>query len=121
MSNRRARVAALAVVGLLAAVLAAGLVACAAPKPNLVTIHDLQFDPGSMTAAKGTTVTWINNDEAAHTITTDDFGTKGAPLGQFSSDPLNPGDSFTHTFDTTGEFKYHCTIHPYIKGTIIVK
>ncbi len=120
-STQRLRIASATVLGLLAAVLAIGLLGCAAAKPNTVSIHDLQFDPHSMPVAKGTTVTWVNNDEAAHTITTDDFGTKGAAPGQFSSDPLNPGDSFTHTFDTVGTFNYHCTIHPYIKGTIIVQ
>lgn len=119
--TRRTRVAALVVLGALAIVLAAALAGCAAAKPDTVSIHDLQFDPRSMTVAQGTTITWVNNDEAAHTITTDDFGAKGAPPGQFSSDPLNPGDSFKHTFDTAGTFSYHCTIHPFIKGTIIVK
>jgi plastocyanin len=105
-----------------ALVFAVALTGCASQPANTVSIHDLKFDPPSITVAKGTTVTWINNDEAAHTITTDDLGAAGvSQAGQFTSQPLNPGEKFTHTFDTTGEFKYHCTIHPFIKGAVTVK
>jgi plastocyanin len=108
----------------LAAVVAATLAlgACAKAPANTVSIHDLRFDPPQVTVAKGTTVTWVNDDQAAHTITTDDFGVTGvSQAGQFSSPPLSPGDSFKHTFDTVGTFGYSCTIHPYIKGKVIVR
>lgn len=105
-----------------ALVIAIALAGCAAPRPNTITIHDLRFDPQTLTVAKGTTVMWINNDQAAHTIVTDDLGVAGKPqAGQFGSVPLSPGDTLKHTFDAVGTFPYHCTIHPYIKGTVIVR
>lgn len=51
----------------------------------------------------GTTVTWVNNDTTAHTVSSD--------TGQFGSGILQPGDSYQHTFDTSGTYPYHCVIH----------
>jgi plastocyanin len=125
MKARRAlrRPAALAALATAVVVLTFTLPGCAAaPRANTVSIHDLRFDPAQVTVAAGTTVTWVNNDQAAHTIVTDDLGVPGRPqAGQFSSPPLNTGGSFEHTFDVTGSFRYHCAIHPYIKGTVIVR
>jgi plastocyanin len=93
---------------------------CAAPA-NTVTIHDLHFDPGDVTVAKGTAITWRNSDQIPVQIQSDDFGTTPTVPGQFSSLPLNPGETFTHTFDDTGKFGYSDPFHPYITGTVTVK
>jgi plastocyanin len=96
------------------------LAGCTAP-PNTVMIHDLVFDPGAVTVAKGTTITWQNKDEIPVQIQSDDFGTTPTVPGQFSSEPLNPGETYTHTFDDAGSFGYSDPFHPFIKGTVVVK
>lgn len=99
------------------------LTACA-PKagPNDVFVKDLRFNPKKLTVSAGTTVTWTNFDQTAHTITSDSNDTTDAPKAQkFTSKPLSPGDTYKHTFDTPGTYKYHCSIHPYLTGEVIVK
>jgi len=80
-----------------------------------VTIKDFAFGPASLTVSKGTTVTWLHDDGAPHTVTT----TK-APES-FGSGNLTKGDSFSQTFDTTGTYEYFCSIHPKMKGTVVVQ
>jgi plastocyanin len=78
-----------------------------------VTIANMAFSPATVTIPLGTTVTWTNTDPVAHTVT--------AAGGTFNSGHLNPGQTFTHTFNTAGTFDYQCTYHPYMKGTIVVQ
>lgn len=114
------------------AVLALALSACAglppAPGDDKVSIAGLKFIPTVLTVTRGATVTWTNDDQTAHTITSDDFPnpdfatpTQTPPPGAFTSLPLSPGKSFSHRFDNAGTFHYHCQIHTYLKGTVIVK
>jgi plastocyanin len=58
-------------------------------------------------------VLWTNDDTTEHTVTADD--------GTFDSGPLSPGDNFDSTFDTPGDFSYHCSIHPFMTGVVIVE
>jgi plastocyanin len=72
------------------------------------------FAPATLTVAKGTRVEWSNASDAPHTVTSD----SGTTL---ASDMINPsGGSFSFTFTQPGTYTYHCTIHPYMKGTIVV-
>jgi plastocyanin len=75
-----------------------------------VSITDFTFTPANMTVKKGTTVVWTNMDPVDHTVTAETF----------SSSTLEPGDSFTYTFDTAGEYPYGCAFHPQMTGKIIV-
>jgi plastocyanin len=110
-----------AAVAVLLLALAFAVTGCAT-KPNTISVHDLVFDPPTLTVGVGTTVTWVNNDETAHMIRTDDFGTQGkSQVGQFTSDPLNPGESFSHTFDAAGTFGYGDPLQNYMSATIVVK
>jgi plastocyanin len=59
------------------------------------------------------TVTWVNDDHTIHTITSDG--------GIFSSGLLNDGNKWSYTFTTAGTYGYHCEIHPFMTGTIVVK
>jgi plastocyanin len=59
------------------------------------------------------TATWVNNDLATHTITSDS--------GVFDSSVLNQGQSWSYTFTTPGTYTYHCSIHPWMTGTVIVE
>jgi plastocyanin len=95
-----------------AATTAASGGAAPAAGAGAVTIKDFAFDPGDLTVAKGTTVTWKNDDSATHRIKSGD--------GSFDSKDLKNGDSFDHTFDTAGSFDYICGIHPSMKGKITV-
>ena len=68
----------------------------------------------------GATVTWTNLDtDYQHQIINDATATFGQ--GQiFESNPLERGQSYSFTFNEAGIYYYHCNIHPYMKGTIIV-
>lgn len=79
---------------------------------NAVTIAHFQFSPQSITVKAGTTVTWTNNDSVSHTVT----GDNGGP----GSSGLSNGQSYSYTFTTPGTYTYHCTIHPMMKGTVVV-
>jgi plastocyanin len=72
------------------------------------------FAPATLTVAKGTRVEWSNTTDAPHTVTSD----SGTTL---ASSMINPsGGSFDFTFTQPGTYTYHCTVHPYMKGTIVV-
>lgn len=82
--------------------------------PNSVVIQNFAFSPSNLTVKAGTTVTWINQDSTTHTITSDN--------GAFqSSEDLNQGSNYTFTFSKAGTYPYHCSIHPNMKGTIVVQ
>ena len=85
-----------------------------APADLNVSIKNFAFNKASMTIAQGTKVAWTNNDATSHTVTSDD-GTS------FNSGPIAPGQTFSYTFNTLGTFTYHCSIHPTMTGSIVVK
>jgi plastocyanin len=70
------------------------------------------YAPTPLTVSVGTTVTWGNNDGTQHTATSD------SNLWNVS---LAPGATGSFKFDTPGTYTYHCNIHSFMKGTIIVK
>ena len=78
-----------------------------------VTIQNFAFSPKTLTVAPGTTVMWTNKDSAPHTVTSDSGST-------LASGDLSQGKSYTHTFTKAGTYAYHCAIHPYMHGTVIV-
>jgi len=61
----------------------------------------------------GTTVTWTNEDDMVHTVT--------STTKVFSSSELNTGQSFSYTFTTPGTYPYFCALHPRMTATVIVK
>lgn len=73
------------------------------------------FTPRALNVMPGSMVSWTNEDATPHTVTAD--GT-GAPL--FDSGPISPGDTFDNIFDMPGEFGYHCSIHPWMTGRVMV-
>ncbi len=66
----------------------------------------------------GDTVTWSNDDTAAHTVTSGTAG--GGPDGNFDSSLFMAGTTFSWTADKSGEFPYVCMVHPWMVGTVIV-
>ena len=77
-----------------------------------VKIASFAFAPPSVTVKAGTTVKWTNEDTVSHTITADD--------GSWGSGSLGKGQSFSQVFTQAGTFTYYCTIHPSMKGTVVV-
>jgi len=78
-----------------------------------VTIQNFAFSPKTLTVAPGTTIMWTNKDSAPHTVTSDSGST-------LASGDLSQGKSYTHTFTKAGTYAYHCAIHPFMHGTVIV-
>jgi LPXTG-motif cell wall-anchored protein len=90
--------------------------AASAQDEMTVSIQDFFFDPDQLTVAPGTTVTWVNEGEAPHTVTSTD----GKEL---DSATLQPGDTYSFTFkeDDAGEtYAYQCTIHPEMTASVDV-
>src|SRR2546430_5513870 len=75
------------------------------------------FSPATLTIKAGTTVVWKNTTQVAHTVTSDD----GKSFDSGSSNPIAPqSGTYSFKFATPGTYAYHCTIHPFMKATIIV-
>ena len=77
------------------------------------TIQNFAFSPNPITIAPGSTVTWTNRDGVPHTVTADD--------GSWGSSTLGPGGTYSHVFTSAGSYPYHCAIHPYMTGTVVVR
>ena len=79
-----------------------------------VTIDKFSFSPNTLTLSVGEPVTWTNHDNVPHVVSSADNQFKKSPL-------LKTGQSFSHTFATTGTYAYFCSIHPRMTRKIIVK
>ena len=79
-----------------------------------VTISDFKFKPNPLTVKSGARVTVTNDDSAPHTVTADD--------GQsFDTGTLDQGSSKTISVTKPGTYPYHCNIHAFMHGKLIVK
>jgi plastocyanin len=95
--------------------LAAALLA-AAPAPraaHTVVISGFAFSPKVLTVSAGDAVTFVNHDQEAHTVV--------ATGGSFSSSGLDTNDTWTVRLSKPGTYAYLCSLHPYMKGTLIVR
>ncbi|MFQ5782144.1 MAG: plastocyanin/azurin family copper-binding protein [Nitrosopumilus sp.] len=79
---------------------------------------DRCYVPSQIVIEKGQKVTWINEDSAFHSVTS---GSYDAPTDLFDSGHLDPSESYTLTFDEEGTYDYFCTLHPWMKGQVIVE
>jgi plastocyanin len=79
--------------------------------PASVEIHDYAFAPKTLSVPVGTTVTWKNHDGDAHTVT-------GAGL---KSKSFGMDATYSYTFTKAGTFAYVCSLHPQMKGTVVVR
>ena len=98
-------VAAVAVVFLLA-------VAPVRAEDAAVKIGNFTFGPQAMKVKAGTTVIWTNEDDIPHTVVSPN---------NFRSKALDSDDKFSFTFTTPGTYKYFCSLHPHMTGTIVVE
>lgn len=80
-----------------------------------VAIDNFSFTPAEITVPAGATVTWTNHDDMPHMVT----ATAHPP--QFRSHALDTGDTVSFVFATPGIFRYFCSLHPRMQGTVIVQ
>jgi plastocyanin len=76
-----------------------------------VNIRDLAFHPGKLTVARGTKVVFANRDSVTHTAKRE---------GSFATGRIAPGKSVSVRFNSSGVYAYHCTIHTFMHGKIVV-
>jgi plastocyanin len=82
--------------------------------PSVLTIHikNFMFNPMSAKIHAGDRVTFVNDDDEAHTATAGDKS--------FDSEGLDSGGTWQHVFTKPGTVSYFCELHPYMKATIVV-
>jgi plastocyanin len=77
-----------------------------------VTIDNFTFTPAELKLKVGDTVTWTNHDDIPHTVVS---------AGKFRSKTMDTDGTFSFTFTSAGEYKYFCSLHPHMTGTIKVE
>lgn len=96
----------LAAVALLAAGCGSSSGSSSSSKPGTeVKMQNIAFAPQTLTVKLGKTVTWTNDDTAAHNVVAD----SGA---SFHSKDFRLGGTYKFTPTKTGTIKYECTLHP---------
>jgi len=79
---------------------------------------DRCYIPSVIVIDSGSQVTWVNEDSAFHSVTS---GSYDEPSELFDSGHLDPFESYTLDFDEIGTHDYFCTLHPWMKGQVIVE
>jgi plastocyanin len=87
--------------------------AAAAPTTHTVVIAGMKFVPESLTVRRGDTVRWVNEDFFPHTAT--------ASNRSFDSGNIGTNEAWAYVAKQDGTFAYVCTLHPTMKGTLIVE
>ena len=82
------------------------------PGPDAITIGNYAYGPGKLTVTAGTQVTFSNHDSVTHTATADDHS--------FDTGGVTPGQRGAITPDRPGTYPYHCLIHPFMHGQLVV-
>jgi plastocyanin len=91
----------------------------ASSKTMSTTIHieNMVFQPSVIHVPAGTTVVWKNDDTMTHTVTS---GANDSKDNRFDSGDLQPGQTFSYTFQQPGTYAYFCDYHPMMQATVIV-
>jgi plastocyanin len=84
----------------------------AGPKVS-TAMRGMAFAEPKIEVPAGTTVEWKNEDPLPHTVTADD--------GSFDSGSIDGGAVWRYTFTKPGTYAFHCTPHPFMKGTVVVR
>jgi plastocyanin len=94
--------------------------AAAAPSAAVrtISIHDFLYTPATVTVAAGSRLEFVNEDDAPHTATS---GTTPSADGVFDTGTLTKGRRRSVKLTRPGTFAYYCEIHPFMKGTVIVR
>jgi len=77
-----------------------------------VEVRGFAFGGEALHVPAGTIVRWVNHDAVGHTVTPEE--------GDWGSSLIGPGEIFEHAFSDPGEYAYHCTPHPFMKGRVVV-
>ena len=77
-----------------------------------VMIDNFTFEPAQLTVKVGTTVIWTNRDDIPHTVVS---------AGKFRSKAMDTDGTFSFTFTAAGDYKYFCSLHPHMTGTVKVE
>jgi plastocyanin len=77
-----------------------------------ITIREFRFQPDSIVVTRGDTVRWTNADPFEHTATA---------ANAFDSDVLRKEDKAIYVAAATGRYRYRCSLHPTMEGTLIVR
>ncbi|UGT60052.1 cupredoxin domain-containing protein [Nocardia asteroides] len=85
------------------------------PSTMTVRVDDMAFSPAELRVGVGTTVTWEFADSAAHSV--QGIGDRAMGL---NSPILNKG-SWSYTFTTPGNYRYLCSLHPEMRGAVVVE
>jgi plastocyanin len=83
-----------------------------AASAHTVAMDGTRFIPEKLTVKRGDRVVWVNKDPFPHTATAD---------GTFDSKSIAAGHSWSYVAHDRGEFAYVCTLHPGMKGTLLVQ
>ncbi len=98
-----------------AGVLALAVVGTVFAASHEIAITNTGYEPGTVTVLVGEPVTWTNDSNEAHTITSD----QGSEL---DSGTIQPDEAYGHVFEAPGTHTYHCDLHPdEMTGTIVVE
>ena len=84
----------------------------AAAETHTVVMDGTRFIPAMLTVKRGDRVVWMNKDPFPHTATAN---------RTFDSKSIPAGGSWSYVAHQSGEFGYVCTLHPGMKGTLIVQ
>ena len=87
-------------------------VAAGPPTVN-IKIDNFTFTPPTLTVKAGTQITWTNADDIPHTVVSDDQS--------FKSRVLDTDEKFAFTASKPGTYRYFCSIHPKMTGTVVVE
>lgn len=79
---------------------------------------DMCYIPPEFVIKQGDSVTWHNQDVAFHSVTS---GLYEERTNLFDSGHMDPDEQFSMTFDEQGTYDYFCSLHPWMKGKIIVE
>jgi plastocyanin len=101
----------LALAGIRGEIASAGQPVAQASRSATVDINHFAYHPPTLTIGAGSTVVFSNTSSTAHTATR---------AGSFSTGHIKPGKSVSVRFKQKGTFAYHCTIHPFMHGKIVV-
>ena len=91
---------------------------CADGAMAVAAIRVFQFQPGALEVRPGTRVTWTNQDDITHTVTS---GLPGSPDGRFDVQLAGKGTSGSATFVDSGVYPYFCAKHPSMHGEVVVR
>lgn len=79
-----------------------------------LTIKGNAFSPKELTVKPGDSITVTNNDSVPHTVT--------ANGDEFDTGNIAAGETVTFTApEEAGEYEYICTVHPSMKGVLVVQ